>query len=95
MRRYQLNEREQEYQLRAVYVPTIAWYLAVAAYIECEINLEKTLLLIQEAARPLLNDAHKCTLMREQAIELNNHLPEIFAPDGTVSGLNCEATDFV
>jgi hypothetical protein len=33
--------------------------------------------------------------MREQAIELNNHLPEIFAPDGTVSGLNCEATDFV
>ncbi|MDD2527358.1 MAG: hypothetical protein RBS33_04615 [Lentimicrobium sp.] len=93
MRRYHLFEREQQYQLRAVYVPTIAWYLAVAAYIECEINLEKTLSLIQESGRPLLTDPHKCILMREQAKELNNHLPEIFAPDGTISGLDCETDD--
>ena len=93
MRRYHLSERESEYQLRAIYVPTIAWYLAVAAYIELEINLEKALTSIQGAARPLLGDAHKCLLMHELATELNAHLPEIFTSDGRVTGLSCHPED--
>ena len=86
-KRYKLMERESEYKLRAVYIPTISWYHAVAEYKELETNLIELLSQIHEPALPLLSDPHKCRLMADLGRELHVHVPEIFLNDGKVNGL--------
>jgi hypothetical protein len=81
-RRYKLMEREQDYMRRAVYIPTIAWYHAVAAYKELEINFNELMDLLWQPAVPLLTDPHKCRLMDELGRELHLHVPEAFAENG-------------
>lgn len=87
-RKYKLMELEQDYKLRPVYIPTVSWYHYVAAYKELEINFEELSTEIRNPAIPLLTDAHKCRLMNYLAIELHNHVPEVFRVDGNISGLN-------
>ena len=86
-KRHNLLERESEYRLRAVYLPTISWYYAVSAYKECEISLPELLTLVHEPALPLLPDPHKCRLIADLARELHPHVPEVFFADGRVQGL--------
>ncbi|MBL7906832.1 MAG: hypothetical protein JNL22_17555 [Bacteroidales bacterium] len=87
-KRYDLQQREAEYRLRAVYIPTISWYQAVSAYKECEISFEEMLSRVLEPAIPLLSDPHKCRLMADLATELHPHVPDVFFQDGRVKGLN-------
>lgn len=80
-------DRESEYKLRAVYIPTISWYHAVAEYKELETNLNELLSQIHDPALPLLSDPHKCRLMADLGRELHMHVPEIFLNDGNVNDL--------
>lgn len=86
-KRYKLMERENEYKFRAVYIPTISWYHAVAAYKEMEINVLELLLKIKEPAQPLLTDLHKCRLMADLGRELHVHVPEAFSREGVPAGI--------
>lgn len=83
-RRYKLMEREKEYSLRAVYIPTLTWYFAVAMYKELEINYNEMVKMVVEPVQPLLGDAHKCRLMAAMVTELNMHVPELFLPSGNL-----------
>lgn len=86
-RKYKLANLEKEYQLRAIYVPTIAWYIAVAEYMEDLINLDEFVEKVISPAVYLATDPHKCRLMIELAVELHNHVPDIFLDNGVVKGL--------
>ncbi|GAB1404662.1 MAG: hypothetical protein PHX54_08345 [Lentimicrobiaceae bacterium] len=87
-RKFKLMELEQDYKRRAVYIPTVSWYYAVAAFKELEINLAELIKAIHEPALPLLNDPHKCRLMADLVLELHSHVPEVFKDDGNVAGLS-------
>lgn len=82
-RRYGLPEREKEYRSRAVYIPTISWYLSVAAYKELTINAAELRAQILEPALPLLPDSHKSRLMADLGRELHQHIPDLFQSDGS------------
>ncbi|MDY0102641.1 MAG: hypothetical protein RBS07_06855 [Lentimicrobium sp.] len=85
-RKYKLLEQEQDYKLRAVYIPTVSWYYYVAAYKELEINLDDLVDAVRNPVIPLLADAHKCRLMHDLSIELHSHVPEVFRSDGNITG---------
>lgn len=86
-RRYKLTDRESEYRQRAVYIPTISWYMAVAAYKECEITEDEMRMQIINQATDLVSDPHKCRLMADLGRELHIHVPEVFFADGAMPGL--------
>lgn len=87
VKKYKLAEREKEYQLRAVYIPTIAWYIAVAEYMEDQINSQQFQEKIIASALSLAADPHKCRLMMELAVELHNHVPSVFMENGHIKGI--------
>jgi hypothetical protein len=87
-KRYKLMERESDYKQRAVYIPTITWYFAVATYKECEINEDELLQQVLEPTLSLVNDPHKCRLMADLGKELHVHVPDVFFKDGTIRSLN-------
>ncbi|MBW6491702.1 MAG: hypothetical protein K0B15_10980 [Lentimicrobium sp.] len=82
-KRYGLMKREEEYRLRAVYIPTISWYHSVASYKELEINEKGLFRQLLEPTYTLISDPHKCRLMADLGKELHPHVPEIFHTDGT------------
>lgn len=86
-KKYKLADREKEYGLRAVYIPTIAWYIAVAEFMEDQISYQQLTEKIIAPALPLAADTHKCRLMIELAIELHKHIPDMFLENGNVKGI--------
>jgi hypothetical protein len=77
-RKYGLLKREAEYQKRALYLPTITWYHAVAQYKETELNLTELEQLLVDSSQAMKEDAHKLRLVIDLADELKPHIPGVF-----------------
>lgn len=80
VRKYKLMEREAEYRLRPVYLPSIHWYILVSQYKEGQINLDYLRQHLQTDMDYIRLNPHKRNLVMDLVKELYDHVPEAFAP---------------
>ncbi|MDX2283497.1 MAG: hypothetical protein NW241_05015 [Bacteroidia bacterium] len=74
---YRLMEKEKAYQRRAMYLPTLAWYHAVAQYKEGRISREQLAGLLRESGALIGPDEYKQRQLQELTDELRPHIPEV------------------
>ncbi|MCB0548553.1 MAG: hypothetical protein KDD19_13310 [Phaeodactylibacter sp.] len=77
VRKYQLLDREKQYQKNANYLPTILWYNAVAQYKEMLIQKEEISTLIQESIGQLDRVEVKQHQLRDLLEELRPFIPGV------------------
>ena len=77
VRKYQLLDREKQYQKNANYLPTILWYNAVAQYKEMLIQKDEISSLIQESIGQLDRVEAKQHQLRDLLEELRPFIPGV------------------
>ena len=77
MRKYNLLDRERQYQKNANYLPTILWYNAVAQYKEMLIPKEEISSLIQQSITQLDRLEVKQFQLRDLLEELRPFIPGV------------------
>lgn len=75
MRRYKIMEKEKNYQNRPLYLPTLSWYYAVAAYKEGRMNRYGLVDMMIESAHEQIHDDRKRPLVEKLVSELEAHIP--------------------
>ncbi|MCB0586164.1 MAG: hypothetical protein KDD06_12670 [Phaeodactylibacter sp.] len=77
VRKYQLLEREKQYQKNANYLPTILWYNAVAQYKEMLIQKDEVSALIQDSIGQLYRAEAKQHQLKDLLEELRPFIPGV------------------
>ncbi|MEO1051909.1 MAG: hypothetical protein AAFX87_14860 [Bacteroidota bacterium] len=76
--RYQLPQRDEEYQSRPIYIPVVHWYILVAQFIENKIDERKLIDRLVTSITPHTGNDHKMRLIDKLTDELKPIAPSIF-----------------
>ena len=76
-RKHHLNKRDETYQKRADYLPSIAWFFAVAQYKELQLNREELTQLMRKSMQQLQRIKDKKALIDELFKPLEHIIPGI------------------
>lgn len=77
VRKYQLPEREEQYQSRANYLPTILWYTAIARYKEMQIDKKELAEIVRNSIDELEHVEDKSYQLRDLMEQVRPYIPGI------------------
>ena len=74
---YNLLEKDKKYQAKAMYLPTITWYHAIALYKEGHTNKEQLMQTIMEYINGLEHSPDKISMIENLIAGLKKHIPSV------------------